>query len=344
MAKVFRCIPGIAFLVALLMPLEVFAHESYVLTKEQWQESLSSQNLRAFDALANPANLQTFLVISLCVLAILIVNFFFQKTALATTLSRNLERLRPLALLALRLALGASFFFSALNGNFLGPELPLALLPLAPTLRIGLFIVSGLLLVGLFTEFAAAITLLLFSLTAYEYGWYLITYTDYVGVIIALLLFGSGPYSLDNLLFGMSRIFASLKKYQTPIIRVSYGLALAWAAISVKLLHPQLTVTVIQNYHLNNYWVLFPHDPLLITLGVGMAELLIGLFIMVGFELRFTILVSLFYMTLSLLYFRELVWPHLILYGISLMLLTSPALLSIDSFFTMRHQRRRKKI
>ena len=66
-------------------------------------------------------------------------------------------------------------------------------------------------------------------------------------------------------------------------------------------------------YNLTQY---FPFDPLFIVLGAGIIEFLAGVFIIVGFEIRHTVLFLLFWLTLSLLFFQESVWPHLVLVGV----------------------------
>ncbi|GBD34292.1 hypothetical protein HRbin35_00002 [bacterium HR35] len=52
-----------------------------------------------------------------------------------------------------------------------------------------------------------------------------------------------------------------------------------------------------------------------------------------------TVLISLFYITLSLIYFKELVWPHILLYEISLNLLVQPEILTLDHFIFERHRK-----
>ena len=59
---------------------------------------------------------------------------------------------------------------------------------------------------------------------------------------------------------------------------------------------------------------------------------LIGLFVILGFAMRWTILISLAFITLSILYFQELLWPHFILYGISFSLL-----INSGDLFTLDH-------
>jgi uncharacterized membrane protein YphA (DoxX/SURF4 family) len=158
-----------------------------------------------------------------------------------------------------------------------------------------------------------------------------------LGEIIVLILFGARePWSAYRWLFGKLARLPIIKQYESDIVRVFYGLALMYAAINVKFLHPILTISVIVQYNLTRFHLLFPHDPLFVVLGAALAEVAIGLFIMLGFQLRLTILVTLFYITLSLIFFRESVWPHLVLYGISLNLLITPQKLSLDNWLAKK--------
>ncbi|MGH7245319.1 MAG: hypothetical protein ACREGI_00105, partial [Candidatus Levyibacteriota bacterium] len=76
-----------------------------------------------------------------------------------------------------------------------------------------------------------------------------------------------------------------------------------------------------------------------------LSEISIGLFILLGFAMRFTVLISLFFITLSLLYFHELIWPHIMLYGISFsLLINSGDVFTIDHYVPFWIQRIWKKI
>jgi uncharacterized membrane protein YphA (DoxX/SURF4 family) len=324
---------GLGSLVVLSWPGRVWAHEAYVLDKDVFQAGLQKTSLDAFTALSRGDNLHTFLVITLAVLVCLVLNFLLRHSRLGHKIDNGFERLAPFGPLIIRLTIAIAFFFSAWTMSFLGPELSLATLPLAHLLQITLFAVSIMLVLGFLTELAALVALVIFSVAAIQFGWYLMTYLNYLGEIMALVLFGAHRFSLDRLIFGLRERLPRIAKYETSIIRISYGVALIYAAITIKLLHPILTETVVVNYHLTQFHWLFPADPMLIVFGGALAEMAIGLFILLGFEMRLTILVSLFYITLSLLYFGEAVWPHLLLYGISLNLLFEPETFTLDDFF-----------
>ncbi len=328
------------FGLSLLIAKTASAHEAYVLDKIYfWKEINSPYNLHALDALRDPHNLHITLAIVGGVLLLLVLNFIFRSSSWGYKFNRNLEKLSSLGPVFVRLTIAASFFFSAQSWSFLGPELALQSMPYAGILRVLLFAASFMIAAGFLTEVAAVATFFIFCLGFHVFGMYVATYLNYLGEIIVLILFGMRQWSVDRLLFGKLRRWVKWEKYGTSIVRVFYGLALAYAGLTVKFLHPDLTVKVVTEWHLTQFHWLFPSDPLLVTLGAGLAEMAIGIFIVLGFEMRLTVFISLIYITLSLIYFRELVWPHLMLYGISLNLLVQPEIFTLDHLMYEENRR-----
>lgn len=318
----------------------VQAHEAYVLPYETFWRALGEPaGPKAFDALKNPHNFWVFIVIAATTALLLTLNLLLRRTKLGGRLHRWPERYAHLGRHFVRFAIAAAFFFSAASQTFLGPELREGLFPHAPLISLAVFAISLMIAFGLFTEAAALLGLAVFIKSFSIFGPYLLTYFNYLGELIVLLLFGLRTFSLDHYLFGPLRRFKYLKKYETTIIRAFYGLGLMYAAVTVKLLHPAITLQVVTDWHLTRFHWLFPADPLLVTFGAGLAELVIGFFITIGFELRLTVLVSLFYLTLSLLYFGEAVWPHLLLYGLSFNLLVQPETFTLDNFLFQKPKR-----
>ncbi len=309
------------------------AHEAYVLPRPEFEAGLKYVSVQTLSALQDPANLRLFFIITIGVGLGLILSLWFSQTRIAAAAANKIERLKFLGQWIVRLAVSASFFFSATSNSFLGPDISLDSLPYRVAIKGALFVISAMVLFGFLTELAALLALVVFTIAANVYHWYLATYLNYLGELMVLIMFGARGFgSIDRWMFGETKRFLWLKKYESDIVRIFYGAALAFAAINVKFLHSTLTLTVVKSYHLTQFHWLFPSDPVLVTLGAAISELTIGLFIMFGFQLRLTVLISLFYITLSLLYFRELVWPHLLLYGISFNLLITPQQLSLDNW------------
>src|SRR3989344_5154877 len=160
-------------------------------------------------------------------------------------------------------------------------------------------------------------TVAVFSIAVYAYaasmlGWYVLTYTDHLGASLLLLVLGAGSWSLENLLH-RGHLPHSVRGDLQPF--VPFGFGLMFASVYAKFIHSQLALDVVNQYHLTDY---FPFDPLFIVLGALIIEFLAGLFLVIGFEIRWTSLFLLFWLTLSLLYFGEAAWPHLILFGLGL--------------------------
>ena len=269
---------GLAFLV----PVSASAHEVYVLSKEQIVNGMSYSGLNIFDSLRNPSNIQTFFLISVPVTLVFIANFFFRRSALGKKATALVERGHVFGPLFVRVAVAASFFFSAETWSFLGPELSLHDFPYGGVIRILLYILSAMFLLGVFVEIAAVVGLALFALAIYQYHWYMLSYFNYFGEFIVLILFGLRVFSVDQLLFGKGGKCPHLEKYKTTVVRICYGIALAFAAIYVKFLHAALTLEVVNFYDLTRFHLLFPHDPLFVVFGAALSELAIAVCIIIG--------------------------------------------------------------
>jgi uncharacterized membrane protein YphA (DoxX/SURF4 family) len=308
-----------------------YAHEAYVLPHEYFWNTLSGDSvINLLSVWSNPADIRMTVYIAFAVTVALVLNLYMRRTKLGIRLHEFPERFAAYGPVILRLCVAISFFISAWTLQFLGPEIDLQSFPAALLIRLLLFMASILIALGLFTEIGAVLALVVFTIGFFEYGSYLFSYLNYVGELIILVLFGMRSFSLDRYIFGPLVRFKRFVQYDSTIVRVAYGLGLIYAAVSVKLLHPEITLKVVTDWNLTQYHFLFPSDPLLVVLGAGLVECAIGLFIIFGFEMRLTILVSLFYLTLSLFFFGEAVWPHIILFGISFYLLVLPETFTLD--------------
>ncbi|MCL4392338.1 hypothetical protein M1413_03330 [Patescibacteria group bacterium] len=297
------------------------AHEAYVLTARQFDAGLNVFAKNPFAPLVDPAHLETFLWTALAVLVSYILVFLWSASKPAEILDRIVRKAKVAGPLIIRTAISASFIYAAMSNAILGPELSLSLVPYGIVIRFLLFLVGFMVLFGVLIELAALIALAMFVYVTFTFGVYMATYANYFGEIIVLLLFGSRYLSFDRWILGKDLWVKKLERFkwlETPIVRILYGVALLYAGYTIKFLHQQLTVDVYNEYHLVNF---FHATAAYIAAGAGVAEMLIGLFIILGFAMRWTVIISLIFITLSILYFRELLWPHLMLYGISFSLL-----------------------
>ncbi len=299
------------------------AHEAYVLTARQFDAGIKIFAKDPFAPLVDSAHLTTFLWTTLAVVVSYFLIFLWSASKPAEVLDRIVRKAKVVGPLIIRAAISASFIYAAMSDAILGPELSLTLVPYGIVIRFLLFLVGFMVLFGVLIEVAALIALALFIFVAFTFGVYMITYANYFGEIIVLLLFGSRYLSFDRWILGKDLWVKKLERFkwlETPIVRILYGVALLYAGYTIKFLHQQLTIDVYNEYHLVNF---FHATAAYIAAGAGVAEMLIGLFIIIGFAMRWTVVISLVFITLSILYFRELLWPHLMLYGISFSLLVN---------------------
>lgn len=304
-------------LLLLANPFTAWAHEVYVLDSSTIIRDIINPSPNPLQQIAEDPH--QFILWAL-------IGAIFVSTVFMISISRRLETLCNPFLLPLkqwaapiaRFTLGICLIASAYNNALFGPELALSHFgEWALFIRTALYLSGILIFFGLWTRPASLLALATFLIGIVYYKVYMLTYANYLGEIGFTLIVGSGRISLDNMRNASSRMFhslgRSLEPYAFPILRILFGISIAFASYYAKFLHSQLALDVVNNYHLTNF---FHFEPLFVVLGAFCVELLIGLFIMVGFEIRHTALFFLFWIFLSLLYFGEAVWPHLVLVGV----------------------------
>lgn len=311
---------GILLTLAFL-PSLAFAHENYVLTKPEISADLAVTGINVFSPLKDPADLPVAVAVALGSLIAIALYFWFQNSLAGRILDAWLKRLEPFGHIVLRTALALSLLASAQFNVFLGPEIPLTSIPFAFILKPALYILGTLMLLGLWSEFTGAASLIILLLATWVYKDYMATYFNYLGEFLALLLFGSRTFSLDKLIYKTKEWAEKKHDWEIFLIRVTYGVSIMYPAITYKLIHPEVIIDIVNRYHLTQFHWLFPHDPLLISLGSGLAQIAVGLCLIFGFETRLNTLVTFILMMLSVLFFKETVWPHFILLALALYLM-----------------------
>ncbi|MDE2037823.1 MAG: DoxX family membrane protein [Patescibacteria group bacterium] len=308
------------------MPSIASAHEVYVLTQGQIRQAIGAPSFSLVgEAMGHIGEFAFWAFIGALVVGgvfwISILRFLERR------FDPMLVRARRYATLIARITIGISFVASAWYQATYGPELPLVsnFGPWSGALTLALAAIGVLTIVGLYARTAALVGLAIFGAAVWQHGSYMLTYANYLGEMIVLLILGAHEYSLDSLLarrsgrrgMGAPAWLASMKGYLAPrsfaILRVLFGVALIYASYYAKILHNNLALFTVDQYHLDKILGFEPH---FLVLGAAIVELLIGTFFILGIEIRFTALFFLFWLTLSLIFFGEAVWPHLILIGI----------------------------
>lgn len=322
MGNITRIVYGVSCMALLIVPAIASAHEVYVLDSDPIEKALSVASPNPFTAYIG--NEHQFFFWGF-------VSFVVVSTILCASVFRLFERrldpifffLKRFAHVLVRFTIAASLISFGMYSALFGPELPFEQLfgDASGLAQVGLMALGVFILLGLYVRTTAAILLALYVYAYTVFGWYIFTYTDHLGAFLLLLLLGSGPWSLDRRVNGgrmpatLRMFFHHLSPYAFPIMRILFGFGIMFASIYAKFIHSQLALDVVNQYHLTNY---FPFDPLFVVLGALIIEFLAGLMMFLGIEIRWTGLFLIFWLTLSLIYFQEAVWPHIVLFGLGL--------------------------
>lgn len=216
-----------------ITPLTTSAHEVYVLSPEVAAQAIHTPGFSLVDVAL--ANLNSFLFWGL--LAITLVTFIFfisiSKTA-ENALDPLLAKLPPYAPLISRLTIGFALLAGAYHGALFGPELPLTTLygSMSPVIT-GLLALTGLMIiVGWYTRLAALALIVIFMFEVSSQGWYMLTYANYFGELLLLLILGAHHVAFHHqghdrrATRWLRQLKAQLAPLAFPLLRVSFGLSL----------------------------------------------------------------------------------------------------------------------
>jgi len=323
---------GIGALGAFLFPAIASAHEVYVLTQNEIQHDIKTPGFSWWSVIQ--ADMHHFMFWTfLAILTVLIVFGISILRPVERALMPTLDRWKRYAPLVARVTVGIAFLAGAWYQAAYGPELPLVATwgAYTPLVAAFLAILGVLLVAGVFVRTAAIGAILLYAVNVYLHGSYMLTYTNYLAEIIVLLLMGAesgrqarGAHAMTALQERLARFAHKARPYAFLILRVGFGFALFYASFYAKFLHDNLALDVAQGTgilptvltHAYTVAQALGFEPHFLVVGAGIVEFVIALFFMLGIEIRFTALFLEVWLALSLWYFGEVVWPHLILIGI----------------------------
>jgi uncharacterized membrane protein YphA (DoxX/SURF4 family) len=331
-----------AFGTALCTPLLVSAHEVYVLTPGEISYGLRTPPFDMFDVVQS--NIGSFFLWGFVAAVVVLTVFAISITRSVENVSMPfLLKLKRYAPIVARLTGGIAFLSCAYYGALFGPELPLGLLfgSAALVVRVALGLIGICFLINRYVLPAAIASLLIFVAALFERGTYMLTYTNYFGEILAMLLGLHGTKRSSFAVF--DSLARKYSKYTFPVLRICFGISLIDASLYAKVFHNVLALQVASlplagHAHSLAYYLGF--EPHFVVLGAAIIELIAGLLFILGIEIRHTALFLLFWLSLSLWYFGESVWPHLILFGVlGAFVLHGYDRYSLEGYFFMKRGR-----
>ena len=288
----------ISLFIYLFTVTKTYAHEVYVLTPERFSDGLKTYTQNPFSTLFTKQHISITILIFVSLVSFYALSYVLLKTKWGYFFSHHVEKLARFGKPILRLSLGISLIFSAFSHSLFGPELSIAKYSLAPFIEIALYLSGFMFIFGFFIQIAAPLALSLFLYAFFTFGFYTITYIGYAGVILFFML--------------------DKKKFNTQILlRILLGIGLLYTAYTIKIQHQHLFTDVYNQYRLQQFFQL---DSIFASSIAGVLELGVGLFVIFGFTLIPTLFILLLFLTFFLFYLGENLWPHIIIYGISIYL------------------------
>lgn len=295
------------------------AHEVYVLNDVTIEKAMLAPPLQVFEIIFSD-KVRFFFWFFFVLLVLSSVGVISMSKRLETMCDPLLLRLRPFAPLIARLTLSLSIIASAWYGALFGPELPLSGFLTFDFLWVAqgvLALLGFCLFLGVFTREVAVILMTIFFLMIIRFHSYMLTYINYLGEMILVFTLGGGSFAIDSLLkrkewCAESRLLSFIRTHDYLIMRVCFGVSLLYAALFAKFIHAELAIQTVIEYHLTDY---FHFSPPFIVLGALAVECLLASLFILGIEVRFASVFLMIFLIMSLLYFGETVWPHIVLMG-----------------------------
>ncbi len=293
-----------------LLPSVALAHEVYVLSTDEIHNAMYAQ---PFDML------QVALQNLHQVIFWAFIGFVLVSTVFCISIFRIFEKwLEPFfargkryAPLICRVTVGLGLLAGAYYEASFGPELPYAAMfgAFTPLITVITAAIALSMLSGIWMRQAALVALALFAFAIWRNGVYMLTYTNYLGEFLVLALIAKHA----------SGARTTWARYEPAIVRVAFGISLLYSAIYAKIIHNNLALMIADMPlagHAHGVAYYFGFEPHFMVLGAAIIEIVIAIFFIVGFEIRWTCIFLEFWLALSLWWFGESVWPHLVLIGI----------------------------
>lgn len=225
----------------------------------------------------------------------------------------------------MRLGLGIALIGSGTEHSLISPVIKNGQIFSTLEILLGFFFLIGFMLVP-----TAILTIGLY-LSALTHTEYIIGNLDMLGLAIGVLVFHSSRPGLDDILNTSLLKFIKInRKWLSLILRLSVGIAMIYLAIYEKLLNPHVSDLVIKMFHLDK---IIPVSPEMWVFSVAIIEILVGLFILIGFFTRTAACIAIIVLSFSFFFFKESVASHVSLFSIlAIVAIEGGTFVSIDKW------------
>jgi uncharacterized membrane protein YphA (DoxX/SURF4 family) len=267
---------------------------------------------------------QVFFWGSIAITAIVLILLISITRVFEEWLDPLLFRIKRFAPYIMQATLGIGLILSAYYSGFLGPDLSLSAIfgTYAEVIRWMFYLGGVLLVIGLYPRLVSFAILLVAVPLAFQHTSHFLQHAIYIGEAGTIFFFGGAYHAFSatarNLVGITKEIRLHLHKYKFIILRAFFGISILTNAVYSQFLIPDNIPSSAANSALVGY---FP-DLTFFLLAVVAIEVLLGLFFIIGFEIRFASLAYLAFLVFSVVFFQQAIWPHVILVGTPLAMLT----------------------
>ncbi len=312
------------------MPFLTHAHVAYVVSPSELSENLGPDTNYLMGIFTEPSNI---LLMVGTIIGILLVVLISKKSKRITHffsgVSEKLTSYHEFIPWIIRLSLGILLIGAGTEGALISPIISNAWGYSMIQIALGFAFLLGFLLVP-----SALVTIGLY-IVGLTQDIYLIGNIDVLALALGLLVFHSARPGVDDILgISLLRFLKIERHYLALLVRVLVGIGFTYLALYEKLLNPHISEVVVMNYGLAS---LIPVSPEMWVFSVGIIELILGIFIFIGFYTRTSACVAIVVLSTTFFFFKESVYSHVTLFGIlSIIAIEGGGMLSIDRFFANR--------
>ncbi|MBP7805062.1 MAG: DoxX family protein [Candidatus Pacebacteria bacterium] len=329
MKKVWKAFGGVILALLVIVPSIASAHVGYVLDQEQFAENQGSDTAFLFGGLREaPQSVVVVAVVSIILIGLIL--FFRSRPGIKIFLARCREKLSTygdiLEWMA-RLSLGIALIGAGTAEAFISP-----VLTGNPNVGLLEILLGFMMLLGFLLTPVYLATIVLFFVGIAHSG-YLIGNLDFLALTIAAFSLSTARPGLDDILgIGAWNMGGRIKHLVPLVLRIGLGTAFIFLAVYEKFLNPHGSEAVVQIYNLTQ---VIPVPASLWVLGAGIVELVLGVLLIIGFEIRLVSIISFVVISLSFFYFKESVYSHVTLFGaLSMLVVTGAGKWSVDNYFS----------
>lgn len=180
-----------------------------------------------------------------------------------------------------------------------------------------LLAISGMMLImGILPRLIGFIVVFLFIGSFMDHGFQVISEITHFGEALTISIFGGAYQIMQSNFNPLPEIRRSLQlhlhKYKFLLLRIFLGISLIYSAIYSFYLHG---VSMLEILSQNNIVTLLSLDPTLILIGALVIEIALGIFFILGFEIRFAAISYLVFSLASIIFFQQPIWSQIIIIG-----------------------------